>query len=68
MDVLSRNVQEVRSEVEDWVAVGDGKGAMKVVKVIVTDCTPQVAVTISWSAEMERQLLGAYWCRSLGCG
>lgn len=68
MDVLFRNLQDVLPGIEDWIAVGDGKGAMKVVNVVFTDCTPQVAVTISWSAEMERQLLGAYWCRSLGCG
>ncbi|XP_021836523.2 uncharacterized protein [Spinacia oleracea] len=64
MDLFSRNL----SEFEDWISVGDGRGIVKVIKVVFRDGAPQVAVRISWSAEMERQLLGVYWCKALGSG
>ncbi|XP_057251305.1 uncharacterized protein LOC104894802 isoform X2 [Beta vulgaris subsp. vulgaris] len=67
MDLLSTNLDELSLEVEDWIAVGDGRGTMKIIKVVFRDGAPHVAVRISWSAEMDRQLLGAYWCKSLGC-
>ncbi|XP_057519754.1 uncharacterized protein LOC130800308 isoform X2 [Amaranthus tricolor] len=68
MDLLSRNPCELSIEAEDWIAVGDGRGTMKVIKVVCVDGIPQVPVRISWSAEMQRQLLGVYWCKSLGSG
>ncbi|KAL2935082.1 WD repeat-containing protein 6 [Bienertia sinuspersici] len=68
MDLLSRNPSELSLEVEDWVAIGDGRGTMKVIKVELSGGAARVAGNISWSAEKERQLLGAYWCKSIGCG
>ncbi|KAL0436033.1 UNVERIFIED_CONTAM: WD repeat-containing protein 6 [Sesamum radiatum] len=50
---------------EDWIAVGDGKGRMTVVLVVGTGGSPKVECTLTWPAEKERHLLGAYWCKSL---
>ncbi|KAJ0110607.1 hypothetical protein Patl1_00808 [Pistacia atlantica] len=59
-------VQGMPVPIDDWVSVGDGKGKMTVVKVVGDFCTPRLDVTFTWSAGMERQLLGTYWCKSLG--
>ncbi|XP_021812747.1 uncharacterized protein LOC110755775 isoform X2 [Prunus avium] len=67
MDLLSEPF-ELCCSVEDWVAVGDGKGNMTVVGVIRDACTPKVGFALTWSAGMERQLLGTHWCKSLGYG
>ncbi|KAH0981980.1 hypothetical protein GBA52_009157 [Prunus armeniaca] len=67
MDLLSEPF-ELCCSVEDWVAVGDGKGNMTVVGVIHDACTPKVGFALTWSAGMERQLLGTHWCKSLGYG
>ncbi|KAJ0052686.1 hypothetical protein Pint_00789 [Pistacia integerrima] len=66
MDLLSKNMPGDACAIDDWVSVGDGKGKMTVVKVVGDFCTPQLDVTFTWSAGMERQLLGTYWCKSLG--
>lgn len=66
MDVLSLKSSELCGVVEDWVAVGDGKGYMTIVKVFSGVSDPKVSLTFSWPAGMERQLLGTYWCKSLG--
>ncbi|KAL7200223.1 hypothetical protein ACSBR1_032192 [Camellia fascicularis] len=66
MDLLSRSSSNLPSTVEDWVAVGDGKGHMTVVSIVGDIHTPKVGITLTWSAGVERQLLGTYWCRSLG--
>ncbi|KAK2970234.1 hypothetical protein RJ640_021670, partial [Escallonia rubra] len=52
--------------VDDWVAVGDGKGNMTVVRVVGDVWSPKAGLTFTWSAERERQLLGTFWCKSLG--
>ncbi|KAH9605132.1 hypothetical protein KSS87_021747 [Heliosperma pusillum] len=65
LDLLSEDLSNLSLGVEDWVAVGDGRGAMHVLEVQFCDGTPKVAARISWLAEAERQLLGAYWCKSL---
>jgi len=52
---------------EDTVAVGDGKGNVTVIRVVNGDPIPNPTATCTWSAEKERQLLGVYWCKSLGC-
>lgn len=64
MDLIS-----VKSTVgaDDTVAVGDGKGNVTIIRVISGDPIPKYAVSCMWSAEKERQLLGIYWCKSLGC-
>ncbi|KAF8401230.1 hypothetical protein HHK36_012160 [Tetracentron sinense] len=66
MDLLSTSPSEFSRDVEDWIAVGDGKGNMTVVRIDGV-CTPTVALAFTWSAGVERQLLGTYWCKSLGC-
>ncbi|XP_075641415.1 uncharacterized protein LOC142613103 isoform X1 [Castanea sativa] len=66
MDVLSLKSSELSGGVEDWLAVGDGKGYMTIVKVLSGVSAPKVSLTFSWQAGMERQLLGTYWCKSLG--
>ncbi|GMP87349.1 hypothetical protein CsSME_00039757 [Camellia sinensis var. sinensis] len=66
MDLLSRSSSNLTSTVEDWVAVGDGKGHMTIVSIVGDIHTPKVGITLTWSAGVERQLLGTYWCRSLG--
>lgn len=65
MDLLSTNSSLAA---EDTTAVGDGKGNVTVIITVVSsDAMPKSAVSCSWSAEKERQLLGVYWCQSLGC-
>ncbi|XP_021279955.1 uncharacterized protein LOC110413462 isoform X3 [Herrania umbratica] len=53
--------------IDDWIALGDGKGNMTVVGVTGGPSSPEVGFTFTWSAGAERQLLGTYWCKSLGC-
>ncbi|XP_019422178.1 PREDICTED: uncharacterized protein LOC109331864 [Lupinus angustifolius] len=67
MDLLSMDSFELECGVDDWIAIGDGKGNMTVIEVANVNCTPTVRSSITWPAEIERQLLGAYWCKSLGC-
>lgn len=66
MDLLSNNVPEDPCGIDDWVALGDGKGNMTVVGVLGDVSAPEMGFTFTWSAGIERQLLGTYWCRSLG--
>ncbi|OIW17447.1 hypothetical protein TanjilG_22559 [Lupinus angustifolius] len=66
MDLLSMDSFELECGVDDWIAIGDGKGNMTVIEVANVNCTPTVRSSITWPAEIERQLLGAYWCKSLG--
>ncbi|KAL6972387.1 hypothetical protein U1Q18_047702 [Sarracenia purpurea var. burkii] len=66
MDLLSGSSPNLPSTTEDWVAVGDGKGHMTIVSIIGDVCTPKIGVTSTWSAGLQRQLLGTYWCKSLG--
>ncbi|XP_057964984.1 uncharacterized protein LOC131155691 isoform X2 [Malania oleifera] len=66
MDFLSGNLSEFSGSIEDWIAVGDGKGNMTIVRVGGDVSTPDVDLTFSWLAERERQLLRTYWCKSLG--
>ncbi|KAI8522511.1 hypothetical protein RHMOL_Rhmol13G0002700 [Rhododendron molle] len=67
MDLLSKSSSNLPNHNEDWVSIGDGKGHVMVVSVICDDDhTPKVGVTFSWSAGLQRQLLGTYWCKSLG--
>ncbi|KAK7284533.1 hypothetical protein RJT34_19280 [Clitoria ternatea] len=67
MDLLSKHSLGLDCGAEDWIAIGDGKGNMTVIGVDNVDCTPTVRSCFTWPAEMERQLLGTYWCKSLGC-
>lgn len=67
MDLLSESF-ELSPGVTDWIAVGDGKGNMTVAGVIYDACTPKVGFAFTWSAGIERQLLGTHWCQSLGYG
>ncbi|XP_059625527.1 uncharacterized protein LOC132268736 isoform X2 [Cornus florida] len=65
MDLLSRRPSDVSSCIDDWVAVGDGKGNMTIVRLVGDVCNPKVCLDFTWSAGIERQLLGTYWCKSL---
>ncbi|XVF32972.1 hypothetical protein REPUB_Repub17cG0128500 [Reevesia pubescens] len=67
MDLLSKNPSENYCTIDDWVALGDGKGNMTVVGVTGDPSSPEVGFSFTWSAGAERQLLGTYWCKSLGC-
>ncbi|XP_078169265.1 transducin family protein / WD-40 repeat family protein [Carex rostrata] len=50
-----------------FVALGDGKGNVTVVKVSDEgESGAKVDLSFTWSAEKERQLLGVFWCKSLG--
>eukprot|EP01018_Ginkgo_biloba_P008951 Gb_26563 [translate_table: standard] len=51
---------------EDWVAVGDGKGRATVVQLLSSNLNHKMSLCFTWLAERERQLLGIYWCKSLG--
>ncbi|XP_077240486.1 transducin family protein / WD-40 repeat family protein isoform X2 [Tasmannia lanceolata] len=65
MDFLSTKYYGASADVEDWIAIGDGNGNAMVVRIIPSSA--KVALSFCWSAEKERQLLGIYWCKSLGC-
>ncbi|XP_043710584.1 WD repeat-containing protein 6-like [Telopea speciosissima] len=65
MDILSMNPPNLLMGIEDWIAVGDGKGNVTVVRVSDDDCAFNVSPAFTWSAGIERQLLGTYWCKSL---
>ncbi|TKY61668.1 WD repeat-containing protein 6 [Spatholobus suberectus] len=67
MDLLSKDSFELECGAKDWIAIGDGKGNMTIIAVTNDDCTPTVRLCFTWPAEMERQLLSTYWCKSLGC-
>lgn len=67
MDLLSTNSSNLHEGVDDWIAIGDGKGNTTVVGIIKSACTPKVVTSFTWTAEKERQLLATYWCKSLGC-
>ncbi|KAJ8899021.1 hypothetical protein K2173_008844 [Erythroxylum novogranatense] len=56
MDLLSKNLPKHSSRLDDWVALGDGKGNLMVVRVKGDICTPEVDFTFAWSAGKERQL------------
>lgn len=66
MDLLARNGPMLSGGVDDWIAVGDGKGNMTVTRIVNDLCTPKVGLGYTWSAAIERQLLGTFWCKSLG--
>lgn len=63
---LLNNVPEHAFHIDDWVALGDGQGNMTIVRVMGHICEPKLGCTYTWSAAVERQLLGTYWSRSLG--
>lgn len=52
---------------EDIVALGDGRGNVTIVRLTSGNIEPKVDLSFTWSAEKDRQLLGVYWCKSLGC-
>ncbi|XP_010270950.1 PREDICTED: uncharacterized protein LOC104607119 isoform X2 [Nelumbo nucifera] len=66
MDLLSISSSDFSRDDEDWIAVGDGKGNATVVRVSDGVCTDS-GPSFTWTAGLERQLLGIYWCKSLGC-
>lgn len=66
MDLLPSSPSKVSCGAEDWIALGDGQGRMTVLKVLGNSNPPKIHISINWSAEMERQLLGTFWCKSLG--
>ncbi|GLT50571.1 hypothetical protein SLA2020_240490 [Shorea laevis] len=67
MDLLSKDPSEYSCGINDWIALGDGKGSMTIVGVNSDISSPEVSFTFTWTAGNERQLLGTYWCKSLGC-
>lgn len=66
MNLLTKDRHNLSSGIEDWVSVGDGKGCMTIVKVVGDVSSPKSGLTFTWAAESERQLLGTFWCKSLG--
>ncbi|KAL8150342.1 hypothetical protein V2J09_020150 [Rumex salicifolius] len=68
MDFFLDNLSAQSTGVEHWIAVGDGKGGVTVLKILFQNCYPKVDLTIHWQAEAERQLLRVFWCKSLGYG
>ncbi|XP_010428847.1 PREDICTED: WD repeat-containing protein 6-like isoform X1 [Camelina sativa] len=66
MDVMPSGEVRESSTLDDWVALGDGKGYMTIVRVIGDIDNPHAGMNQSWKASPERQLLGAFWCKSLG--
>ncbi|KAG0472116.1 hypothetical protein HPP92_016662 [Vanilla planifolia] len=53
---------------EYLVALGDGLGNATVMKLVSSKSTSRVVLSVTWTAEKERQLLGIYWSRSLRYG
>ncbi|XP_020590632.1 uncharacterized protein LOC110031650 isoform X2 [Phalaenopsis equestris] len=67
MDLMPLRSCKSSSFMEYVIAVGDGMGKATVMKVIGGTSTSMVVFSLAWSAEKKRQLLGIYWCKSLGC-
>ncbi|KAJ0980531.1 hypothetical protein J5N97_008786 [Dioscorea zingiberensis] len=70
MDLLvikSSENSELYLDKEDIIALGDGKGKVTVLRIINGDLSPKLVSCFTWPAEKERQLLGIFWCKSLGC-
>lgn len=51
---------------DDLVAFGNGLGAASALGVQTTGSLPIVIWQCTWLADQERQLLGIFWCKSLG--
>ncbi|KAG2330926.1 hypothetical protein Bca52824_002106 [Brassica carinata] len=66
MDVLPGGEVHESCALDDWVALGDGKGNMTIVRVIGDMYNPLAGSNQTWKASPERQLLGTFWCKSLG--
>uniref|UniRef100_A0A7N0UV80 WD repeat-containing protein 6 n=2 Tax=Kalanchoe fedtschenkoi TaxID=63787 RepID=A0A7N0UV80_KALFE len=66
LDVMSSSSSETNCGIEDWIAVGDGRGTVSIVRVIGDVSSPEVDLPFMWPAEPERQLLGTFWSKSLG--
>lgn len=66
MDLQPSKSADLSTNIEDWIAIGDGKGNVTIIRVLAGVGTPKVVVSFTWSAGLERQLLGIYWCKSLG--
>ncbi|CAN8248111.1 unnamed protein product [Cochlearia groenlandica] len=66
MDVMPSVKVRESCALDDWVALGDGKGNMTIVRVIGDMNNPLTGSNQSWKASPERQLLGTFWCKSLG--
>lgn len=66
LDVLIMESPDSPALQEDWVAIGDGKGRVTVVQLVSSNLKHEISWSFVWSAERERQLLGIYWCKSLG--
>ncbi|KAJ9187931.1 hypothetical protein P3X46_003342 [Hevea brasiliensis] len=66
MDLLNKKLPRQSCGVDDWVALGDGKGNVTVSRVMGNAETPVADLTCTWSAGKERQLLGTHWCKALG--
>lgn len=66
LDVLVMESPDSPALQEDWVAIGDGKGRVSVVQLVSSNLKHEISCSFIWSAERERQLLGIYWCKSIG--
>ncbi|CAH8304075.1 unnamed protein product [Eruca vesicaria subsp. sativa] len=66
MDVLPGGKVHESCALDDWVALGDGKGNMTIVRVMGDIYNPRAGSNQTWKASPERQLLGTFWCKSLG--
>lgn len=66
MDIIAIN-SSLSLHMDDIIALGDGKGKVTILLLINGGSTPKMNMCFTWSAEKERQLLGVFWCKSLGC-
>ncbi|KAL0911837.1 hypothetical protein M5K25_017761 [Dendrobium thyrsiflorum] len=66
MDLMSMRSCKT-SFMEYAIAIGDGMGKATVMKLISGKSTSMVVFSLTWTAEKKTQLLGIYWCKSLGC-
>ncbi|KAI0504458.1 hypothetical protein KFK09_015410 [Dendrobium nobile] len=66
MDLIS--IRSCKTSFMEYaIAIGDGMGKATVMKLIGGKSTSMVVFSLTWTAEKKRQLLGIYWCKSLGC-
>ncbi|KAJ7565069.1 hypothetical protein O6H91_02G046400 [Diphasiastrum complanatum] len=63
MDVLVYGSRTINGE--DWIVAGDSQGKVMVIENC-KSAQSQASLNCSWFAEEERQLLGVFWCKSLG--
>ncbi|PKA51529.1 Dynein assembly factor with WDR repeat domains 1 [Apostasia shenzhenica] len=66
MDLMTIKPCKSSCLMEYIIAIGDGMGKATIMVLCCGKFSSKVVLSFTWVAEKERQLLGIYWCKSLG--